>query len=176
MLRKKTFCTLLFTKSIHLKEQVFRGIYYLTQSELSKPHLHPPLLLQSIWETCCFAEWKWYCRVDFPSTPRVTDMHTPIYMHINKAGQSEHFNRAIHGICMITMSKEVFCPAMKLTEAANFSRVAIKSSSGATLALPKACMSKQWRRSKQWKWAGQMVFISSLASGCMPLPNTSHCM
>lgn len=53
---KKTFCTLLFTKSIHLKEQVFRGIYYLTQSELSKPHLHPPLLLQSIWETCCFAE------------------------------------------------------------------------------------------------------------------------
>lgn len=53
-------------------------------------------------------------------------------MHINKAGQSERFNRASRGICTMMMTKEVSRPTMKLTDAAHFSRVAIKSASGAT--------------------------------------------
>lgn len=65
---------------------------------------------------------------------RFRDVLTPLHKHINKAGQSEHFNTASYGICNITMNNKVSSPVVKLTDAANFSEVATKSANGSALA------------------------------------------
>lgn len=80
-----------------------------------------------MWETCCFDGQRGYSGMNFPSMIISKSCILP-YTHLNKTGQSEHLNWCNHDILHYKQEQRIFFFTNELTEAADFSKVAITQS------------------------------------------------